>query len=230
MALDPPDQPTQLPGRLLQRIGVGRESRSASPRWCRSAACGPAAAGRRPASRAGRRAAPDHLGAGPTHQLDQRGVGWGTGRSRPMRQHRRHPIQSLTSRPRRSEPNPERGFRYSSRSRVSIGTDRRPSRRSNSARQGQRRARRPGKRRRRRVRRAAAWPSGNSSAQLVVCGSRSRSTSGLQGMPRQENHNRVIQPQTGPRLLAFPQLSRPFNRPFFRSKEHYCPEALIRWQ
>ena len=37
-------------------------------------------------------------------------------------------------------------------------------------------------------------------------------------MWRKENHNSVIQPRTGPHLPAFPQLSSPFNRPFFRGK------------
>jgi hypothetical protein len=37
-------------------------------------------------------------------------------------------------------------------------------------------------------------------------------------MRRQENHNRVIQPRTGPRLPAFPQLNRYLDRDFFRSK------------
>jgi hypothetical protein len=37
-------------------------------------------------------------------------------------------------------------------------------------------------------------------------------------MRRQENHNHVIQPPTGPRLLAFPQLNRYLSRDFFRGK------------
>jgi hypothetical protein len=40
----------------------------------------------------------------------------------------------------------------------------------------------------------------------------------LQGMRRQENHNGVIHPRTGPYLPAFPQLNRPFHLPFFRGK------------
>jgi hypothetical protein len=71
------------------------------PPWCPPAACGPAAACRRPAFQQGSVQLLDHLGAGPADQLDQRGR-WGTGRSRPMRQNRRHPIESLTSRHRLS--------------------------------------------------------------------------------------------------------------------------------
>jgi hypothetical protein len=37
-------------------------------------------------------------------------------------------------------------------------------------------------------------------------------------MRRQQNHNAVIQPPTGPCLLALPQLSSPFIAPFFRGK------------
>jgi hypothetical protein len=53
---------------------------------------------------------------------------------------------------------------------------------------------------------------------MVVCGSLSRSTSDLQGIRRQKNHNSVIQPRTGPRLPAFPQLNRYPGRPFFKAK------------
>jgi hypothetical protein len=53
---------------------------------------------------------------------------------------------------------------------------------------------------------------------MVVCGSVSRSTSDLQGTRRQQNHNDVIQPRTGPRLPALPQLNRYLGRDFFRSK------------
>jgi hypothetical protein len=52
----------------------------------------------------------------------------------------------------------------------------------------------------------------------VACGSLSRSTSDLQGTPRQKNHNSVIQPRTRTRLPTFPQLNRYLSRDFFRSK------------
>ena len=50
------------------------------------------------------------------------------------------------------------------------------------------------------------------------CGSLSRSTVDLQATRRQENHNRVIQPPTGSRPQALPQLSSTFDRPYFRGK------------
>jgi hypothetical protein len=37
-------------------------------------------------------------------------------------------------------------------------------------------------------------------------------------MRRQENHNGVIQPRTGPFVLALPQLSSLFHPSFFRGK------------
>jgi hypothetical protein len=60
--------------------------------------------------------------------------------------------------------------------------------------------------------------SGSSSSQIVVCGSVSRSTADLQRTRRQENHNHVIQPPTGPRRPAFPQLNHYLSRDFFKAK------------
>jgi hypothetical protein len=40
----------------------------------------------------------------------------------------------------------------------------------------------------------------------------------LQGTRRQENHNGVIQPRTGPHPPALPQLTSPFHPSFFRGK------------
>jgi hypothetical protein len=40
----------------------------------------------------------------------------------------------------------------------------------------------------------------------------------LQRTRRQENHNRVIQPRTRPRIPTFPQLNRYLGRDFFRGK------------
>jgi hypothetical protein len=60
--------------------------------------------------------------------------------------------------------------------------------------------------------------SGSSASHNEGCGSLSRSTGDLQGTRRQENHNGVIQPRTGPSVLALPQLNSPFHPSFFRGK------------
>src|SRR4029453_14426379 len=96
-ALDPPDQPAQLAHGLLPQIGVGGIvdvglHHGVSPRSLPPPSSLPWA------SLATGAAFSSSITSGPARRTSLTSVvGCGTGRSRPMRQNRRQPIESLTS-------------------------------------------------------------------------------------------------------------------------------------